>query len=684
MAEDFLFELGVEEMPAHVVTPSMVQLKERMEAFLEAHRLSYQSIDMFSTPRRLALRVNQLAEAQEDIEEEAKGPALKIAKDENGEWSRAAQGFVRGKGMSVDDIYVKDVDGVDYIFVKKMIVGQKATDILPLMMSEVVEKMTFPTMMRWGSEHFKFIRPIHWIVAMYGTQILPIEFLGIGAMNVSRGHRFLGRDVVISHPRQYEAEMLLQYVMVDPMMRKTRIMEQMVDFATNNQWKIDFDEALLEEVNNLVEFPTTFVGEFDEKYLAVPAEVLITSMKEHQRYFDVRNIDGELLPFFISVRNGDLEHIENVIAGNEKVLTARLEDAEFFYAEDQKHSIDEYMEKLSHVTFHEKIGTMTNKMQRVAQIAAHLCDVFGVDQATTEAVQRASEIYKFDLVTGMVDEFPELQGVMGEKYALLQGETEAVAAAIREHYLPNSTDGELPETIAGAILALSDKWDSLMSFFTVDLIPTGSNDPYALRRQAYGMVRILEAFDWNFDVEAMQQWSLENVKSDDQFVYENKVNEMNDFFAARIKQLLQRQNTRYDVIDAVLMGQNHDVAEQIAKANVLAQHLEDEDLKETTESFNRVSNLAAKMESASDIHADLFENEAEQALYDAYQFFVKHDDFEEQYMALKGLHPAIQRYFDETMIMVDDEKVKQNRLSLLKAIDQLVKEFADMSQLIIK
>lgn len=684
MAEDFLFEIGVEEMPAHVVTPSMQQLKDKMETLLTEARLSFTSIDCFSTPRRLALRVNGLAEGQNDIEEEMKGPALKIAKDDQGNWTKAAEGFARGQQMTPEDLYIKELNGVDYVYLTKKIAGQKTVALLPEMMKKAIESMTFPTMMRWRELNFKFIRPIHWFVAMYGEQIIPFEFLNIGATNVSRGHRFLGRDVVISHPKQYEMELLTQYVMVDPMMRKTRVMEQMVDFATNNQWKIDFDDELLEEVTNLVEFPTAFVGEFDEKYLAIPQEVLITSMKEHQRYFDVRDVHGELLPYFISVRNGDLEHIQNVIAGNEKVLTARLEDAEFFYNEDQKVSIADNVAKLSSVMFHEKIGTMTNKMERVTQLAKHFAEEWQLSDDIKEAIERASHIYKFDLVTGMVDEFPELQGVMGEKYALLQGESADVATAIREHYLPISTDGDLPETTAGVVLAIADKWDSLMSFFTAEMIPTGSNDPYALRRQAYGIVRMVQAFDLSFDVQGEQQWAMTHVTSEDGFKYDYDPSLLTDFMAQRMKQLLSRQEIRHDVIEAIIHSQNHDIMNQLFSARVLANHVEDDDFKETTENFNRVANLASKFTGEINICEALFENDSERQLYAAIKDIVLSDDMEENYCALKSLTPLIATYFENTMIMVEDENIKHNRLSLLKQLDEYIKQIANMAELVIK
>lgn len=688
MAEDFLFELGLEEMPAHVVTPSMHQLKDRMETFLKEHRLNFESIDMFSTPRRLAVRVNGLAERQEDIREEAKGPAKKIAQLEDGSWSKAAQGFVRGQGVTVDDIYFKEVKGEEYVFVEKFIEGQSAMSILPLMIDEVIKKMTFPTMMHWGSYHFKFIRPIHWMVALLGEQIVPMELLNIGSSNISQGHRFLGAPVQIIRPKMYEAALMGQHVLVEPERRMTLIMEQMVEFANHNQWKLDMDPDLLEEVNNLVEYPTAFVGAFDEKYLNIPAEVLVTSMKEHQRYFPVMDANDQLLPYFISVRNGLIDHIDQVIAGNEKVLTARLEDAEFFYREDQKHTIADYVERLKDVTFHEKIGSVYEKMQRVVRIAAILGERFGLTAEELAALDRAAHIYKFDLVTGMVGEFSELQGVMGEKYALLQGEDPMVATAIREHYMPISAEGALPETKVGAVLALADKMDTVMSFFTAGMIPSGSNDPYALRRQTYGMVRIIEHFHWSFPLNAIQEQIMSVVNEASLGLqYHYSLEEFDEFFAGRMKQWLQRENVRYDVIEAVIHNTQDDLSDQFEAALMLNRHLTDDDMKASTESLQRVANLAKKVEAVSEIQPEYFENESERALYEAYQAIASqfaHRSMEENYLALKELQPVIDQYFDQTMIMVDDPQLKQNRLAQLHRINELTQSIAALDRLVIK
>ena len=418
MAKDLLLEIGLEEMPAHVVTPSMKQLEQKTAKFLDEHQLTYDSIETFSTPRRLAIKVTNIPERQEDSEEEVKGPAKKIALDAEGNWSKAAQGFVRGQGLTTDDITFRELKGVEYVYVTKYTHGKPAKEVLTGL-AEVVKSLTFPVTMHWADFDFEYIRPIHWIVALLDDEVIPFEVLDVKTDRRSRGHRFLGEDVTFAHAKEYEEKLQEQFVIAAPQKRQQMIVEQAEELAQKNNWVIDLDATLLEEVNNLVEYPTVFAGDFEEKYLSVPEEVLVTSMKEHQRYFEVRNEEGLLLPHFISARNGDHVKLDNVIRGNQKVLTARLEDAEFFYNEDKKTSIDQYVEKLKSVTFHEKLGSIYEKMQRVQVIARILGESVGLSTEELADLQRAAEIYKFDLVTNMVGEFPELQGIMGEKYARL-------------------------------------------------------------------------------------------------------------------------------------------------------------------------------------------------------------------------------------------------------------------------
>ncbi|MBU5556155.1 glycine--tRNA ligase subunit beta, partial [Enterococcus sp. S157_ASV_20] len=686
MAKDLLLEIGLEEMPAHVVTPSRIQLEEKVIKFLDEHHLDYETVQSFATPRRLAVKVTAIPEKQADVEEEVKGPAKKIALDAEGNWSKAAQGFVRGQGVTTEDIVFKELNGVEYVYVTKFTKGQSAKEVLTKL-NDVITSLTFPVTMHWANYDFEYIRPIHWIVALLDDEVIPFKVLDVTTGQTSRGHRFLGDDVTFQHANEYEAKLKEQFVVVQPNERKQMIVDQANALAAEKNWQLALDEELLEEVTNLVEYPTAFVGSFDEKYLSVPDEVLVTSMKEHQRYFDVRNDQGLLMPHFIAVRNGDNVHLENVIKGNEKVLIARLEDAEFFYNEDKKLTIEACVEKLKNVTFHEKIGSIYEKMQRVALIAQIIGRKVGLSEDELEDLKRASEIYKFDLVTNMVGEFPELQGIMGEKYALLQGEKPAVATAIREHYLPTSSEGELPETAIGAVLALADKLDSVFSFFSVGMIPTGSNDPYALRRQTYGVIRIIEDKGWTFPLVQLQTEVDEAVNQDVEkygvLLNEGQA-EVVEFVKARLRQLLMTKNVRHDIIDAVVSAEQADLSKLFASANILKSRFEDQNFKPSMEALTRVINLAKKGQellgdTEEGIDPSLFENKAEKELYQAVndlsEAFATRT-IAENYEALVNLRPLIDAYFNETMVMVEDEKVKQNRLKQLMQIAKMALSIA--------
>ncbi|MFG5459764.1 glycine--tRNA ligase subunit beta [Enterococcus faecalis] len=694
MAKDLLLEIGLEEMPAHVVTPSRIQLEEKVIKFLDEHHLDYETVQSFATPRRLAVKVTAIPEKQADVEEEVKGPAKKIALDAEGNWSKAAQGFVRGQGVTTEDIVFKELNGVEYVYVTKFTKGQSAKEVLTKL-NDVITSLTFPVTMHWANYDFEYIRPIHWIVALLDDEVIPFKVLDVTTGQTSRGHRFLGDDVTFQHANEYEAKLKEQFVVVQPNERKQMIVDQANALAAEKNWQLALDEELLEEVTNLVEYPTAFVGSFDEKYLSVPDEVLVTSMKEHQRYFEVRNDQGLLMPHFIAVRNGDNVHLENVIKGNEKVLIARLEDAEFFYNEDKKLTIEACVEKLKNVTFHEKIGSIYEKMQRVALIAQIIGRKVGLSEEELEDLKRASEIYKFDLVTNMVGEFPELQGIMGEKYALLQGEKPAVATAIREHYLPTSSEGELPETAIGAVLALADKLDSVFSFFSVGMIPTGSNDPYALRRQTYGVIRIIEDKGWTFPLVQLQTEVDEAVNQDVEkygvLLNEGQA-EVVEFVKARLRQLLMTKNVRHDIIDAVVSAEQADLSKLFASANILKSRFEDQNFKPSMEALTRVINLAKKGQellgdTEEGIDPSLFENKAEKELYQAVndlsEAFATRT-IAENYEALVNLRPLIDAYFNETMVMVEDEKVKQNRLKQLMQIAKMALSIASLDLLIVK
>ena len=450
--------------------------------------------------------------------------------------------------------------------------------------------------MRWAAHTFEYLRPIHWIVALYGEEVIEeIQVLDVKAGRVSRGHHFLGKDTEIAKPEQYEKALAEQFVIVNQDERKALVRKQIEELAAKNAWTVPIDEELLEEVSSILEYPTAFAGTFDEKYLVVPEPVLVTSMKEHQRYFVVYNAKGELQPYFISARNGNDYMIENVAKGNQKVLTARLEDALFFYEEDKKVPMTAFLKKLETLNFHAKIGSMTEKMNRVQLLVGRIASELNVDAKDIQTAQRAAAIYKFDLVTNMVGEFPELQGIMGEIYAKNYGETPEVARAIREHYMPISADGELPSSVPGALLAIVDKLDTFLSFTAAGMLPTGSNDPYALRRQVMGLVQIVEAFDWHLEIEEFAKLLL---GLDYAEFLEDKKEDVQAFVLGFIRErLAQRMTTvtkRHDIIEAVLNSNSKSVPEQMKAVAVLEKEVSNTAIKDITEALNRVINISAK------------------------------------------------------------------------------------------
>lgn len=676
MSKNLLIELGLEELPAYVVTPSEKQLGERLATFLTENRLSFEDIQTFSTPRRLAARVIGLANQQTDLTEDFKGPAKKIALDAAGNFSKAAQGFVRGKGLTTDAIEFREVKGEEYVYVTKHEAGKPAKEVL-LGVAEVLAEMTFPVSMHWAKNSFEYIRPVHTFTVLLDDEALDLEFLDIHSGRVSRGHRFLGKETTITSADSYEDDLRSQFVIADAKERQEMIVDQIKAIEAAQGVQVDIDADLLNEVLNLVEFPTAFMGSFDAKYLDVPEEVLVTSMKNHQRYFVVRDQEGRLMPNFISVRNGNDQAIDNVIKGNEKVLVARLEDGEFFWREDQKLQVADLVAKLANVTFHEKIGSLAEHMDRTRVIAASLAKEANLSAEEEAAVDRAAQIYKFDLLTGMVGEFDELQGIMGEKYALLAGENPAVATAIREHYLPDAAEGVLPETKVGAVLALADKLDTLLSFFSVGLIPSGSNDPYALRRATQGIVRILEHFGWRIPMDKLVD-SLYDL-SFDSLNYANKVDVMN-FIRARVDKMMGKAIPK-DIREAVLESSTFVVPEILTAAEVLVNASHTENYKPAVESLSRAFNLAEKADASVRVDPSLFENDHEQALFAAIQSLSLEGSAENQVEQVFALSPVINDFFDNTMVMADDQAIKNNRLALLAVLVGKAKSIAAFNQL---
>jgi len=687
----FLLEIGLEEMPARFVTDAMNQLQERTKKWFDNHRLTYENLESYSTPRRLAVCVSGLIEKQADIEEEVKGPSKKIAIDDAGQWSKAAQGFVRGQGGSVNDLYFKELKGEEYVFITKHFSGKTVNELLPEL-REVILSIPFPKNMKWGTNDLRFVRPIKWMVALFGEELIPFEITGVHTDRVSSGHRFLGTKIDLVQADQYVKSLLSEHVIVDPVERKQAIRLQIERMAEEKQWVIPIDEDLLEEVNNLVEYPTALYGSFDKRFLNIPDDVLVTSMREHQRYFPVKNDLGELLPYFVTVRNGDHRHLENVQKGNEKVLRARLQDSEFFYQEDLKKTLESRFSKLEAIVYHEELGSVADKVRRVETLALNLANKTGASSKEKEETKRAAYLSKIDLVTHMVNEFPELEGRMGEEYALKSGESVSVSQAIREHYLPKQSGDSLPQSSIGSFISVADKVDTLVTSFAIGQIPTGSQDPHGLRRQTAGIMQIFVSKEWDIDLFEFMEEAIDLAGANGLLKRskEEIVLDLTEFVKLRYKSLLQDLGIRYDVVDAILTTQLGRVSLVVKKGKFLMEELASPSFKKDVEAFSRVTNIAKKASDQS-IKVDkslLKEKQEEQLLMLADKVKIKLDDLlyksrmEEAYQELKSLEPAIHDYFAHIMVMAEDSQIKKNRLAQMNRVAAIITSFAEFQAIV--
>lgn len=541
--------------------------------------------------------------------------------------------------------------------------------------------------MRWGDLDFKFIRPIRWFVALYGADVIPFELANVKSGRTSRGHRFLSQgDFEIADAKSYEKACEENFIIVDQDKRKQMIREQIEAVAKANGGQAEITEDLLEEVLYLVEYPTALCGKFEEKYLQLPPEAVITPMRDHQRYFPVKTAEGKLLPLFITVRNGGKEYLETVQHGNERVLRARLADAQFFFDEDRKKSLEEHREKLKTVVFQQGLGTMYEKTERLEKLADFIADAIGADEKAHKHARRAAILSKADLVTGMVTEFTELQGIMGREYAKLDGECEKVAIAIDEHYKPRFAGDSQPQTTAGRIVSLADKIDTIVGTFSLGKIPTGSQDPFALRRQALGLVNMIIEAKYHLSLSAIVAKAMDLYGIEDEKARAKMQQDVADFIRLRLKNVLE--SIRYDVVDAVLADVD-DIYAVALRAKAVADYVASTDAAAGVQAFVRVANLAKKAASA-EVSADLFQTDAERNLFAAYEKAsaavasdIASESYAEAITALAALAAPIDTFFDDVMVMDKDEKIKNNRLGLLKSIDQLVSRIADFTKIVL-
>lgn len=682
MAKDLLFEIGAEEIPAGFMPNILGQLKQLATTKLNDAHLPFESIATYGTPRRLALIVTGLADTSADISERHKGPSASIAYDTEGNATKAAIGFARGKGIDVADLVVED----GYIYAETKTAGVPAKNIVADLLPELIHSLNFPKSMHWGSLDAKFVRPVRWLVALLDEEVIPVEFATVTSSNVTCGHRFLGADeIIIANPASYVQTLKDNFVMVDQDERRQVITDQLHVIANEKNADIVWDDDLLEEINYLVEWPTALCGRFEDSYLSLPDAAIITPMKDHQRYFPLVNKEGKLLPMFLTVRNGSNHSIEVVQAGNERVLRARLDDAKFFFNEDRKKSLIDRQEGLTKIVFQEGLGNLADKTERLLQLGRVFAETCGLHEDATVVLERATELAKTDLTTGMVTEFTELQGVMGKEYALLDGESEAVAEAIFEQYLPRFAGDVLPVTEAGKVLSIIDKIDNIVATFSRGLIPTGSQDPYALRRQTIGILNILLNSEWNIPLQPIfvESMNLLNVPLNKQ---EELLQQVEDFFILRLKNIYLDREVPHHILDLLLSNRELTVADVEGYVKALQANRIDENV-ELVQAYTRMYNLVKDVTFIG-VNESLLTVKAEQDLFAVATIAAQDSlaawldsDYDTIVALPNTLVPTINKFFEGVMVMDKDEAIKNNRLQLLRLAYNVMAIIGDISAL---
>lgn len=683
MTNHLLLEIGTEEIPAHFMPNVLQQLESSATVALTAQRIDFGSVTALGTPRRMTLIIRDVAPVQADKHSNNKGPSVKIAFDAEGKPTKAAAGFARGQGISPEQLVVQD--GYVYAVIEEK--GGPVADLLPQLLTDLISGLSFPKTMRWAGMDIRFVRPVRWIVALLGSEIIPFNFSGVQANRYTYGHRFLSQGPVeVESADDYLSKLSAHFVMVDPKQRRAVIRQQIETLAAANGGSAAIDEDLLEEVIFLVEYPTALCGEFDPAYLALPPEAVITPMREHQRYFPVLDPNGKLMAKFITIRNGGGEYLDVVRHGNERVLRARLADAKFFYEEDKKIPLQSRLDKLKTIVFQEGLGTLYDKSVRLEQLSETIAaEVNGIDVMT---VRQAARLAKADLVTGMVNEFTELQGVMGREYALLAGETSDVAEAIFEHYLPRYAGDTLPQTMPGRVVSIADKVDNITATISRGLMPTGSQDPYALRRQALGIANILLESGLHLSLSKLFRDSMELLGTDSA-KREALLSDIIEFFRIRLKGLLADKGIRYDIVDSVMAAGTDDVCDVLMRATAVAKFAQSTELQQVVQAFTRAANLA-KNSGAEEIRPELFTTDAERELFDCLSKseleignYLAKRDYNAVLRVMAQLVKPIDSFFNSVMVMAEDPAVRANRLAMLKRLVAFAAPLADLSKLVV-
>lgn len=687
MGKELLLEIGTEEIPAAFLPKAIDDIKRLITKEFSEIRIGYGDVVAMATPRRLCLCVKDVADRQEDQLVEKLGPAKRVAFDEDGNPTKAALGFARGQGIDISEMETITTDKGEYLCARKKITGEDTTALLSELLPKFITSIPFKKSMRWMNLDLRFARPIHWILALFDGEVIPFKLENISSGNMSCGHRFMKPDFFeVKDFEDYLTKTRDHFIIIDPEERKRIILEEAKKAAEEVSGVILENEDLLEEVMFLIEYPSVVRGSFEEEYLALPKDVLTTSMMSHQKYFPIINTKGDLLPYFITINNTVARDPAVVAAGNEKVIRARLADARFFFDEDQKIPLEEKLEELNNVVFHSQLGTSYEKVMQFRELASYI--THKVDPNLQEKVYRAATLCKADLEMQMIYEFPELQGIMGKEYALIQGEDPVVCEAIYEHYLPTAAGGDLPETHEGAIISIADKLDTIVGFFGINVIPTGTADPYALRRQALGIINIILDRKYALELDDLTDKSISLMGKKLKRAPDEIKSDVLDFFKGRFENQLMAQGHPYDVVDAVLSVGMSDLVRAFQKIEAMEAFKSHPDFEPLAIAFKRVGNILKGFESGS-VDSSLFETDAETNLYNHFLqikekagSYLDNDNDREALIEMARLREPVDTFFDSVLVMAKEEKVKFNRLSLLGAISELFHRVADFSKIV--
>lgn len=678
---DYLLEIGLEEVPAGTIDDVISQLSNKLMSLLNEKRISYDSFKTFGTPRRIGFRINGLAEKGESITIETKGPSVKAAYKE-GEPTKALEGFCRGQGIEVDKLVVKKLNNDEYVYAIKDIEGVDVKAELAGFVITAISSINFSKPMYWGEGLIQFIRPIRTLISIWNDEILPLEFGGIVADRKSRGHRFLfDGEIEVRSAVDYEATLASAYVVVDKDIRKKLVLEGISNKEQELNCKVIVTDELLQEVLYLVEYPTVFVGNFNQDYLKLPKEAITTTMVNNQKYFPVTDEAGKIMPYFIGVRCGNDFSIDKVISGNEKVLKARLEDARFFFIEDQKVPLLDLRTKLDKVIYQKQLGSIGDKIDRIVSVSKYLGDKLGYEGNDLSV---AANIAKMDLASHMVYEFPELQGIMGYYYSLLEGYSENIAISIKEHYMPINAGDDVPRSQEGIIVGLSDKIDSITSIFKAGLIPNGSQDPYALRRMALGIIRTIIENELTISIKDLLAYSQEQTKS-----LENlDINVYLEFFKTRFKSYLEKEGLRFDIIDSIFALDFDDILDLYNKALALRTYSDDENFNVVVGLLVRINNIV-KNTPGKEYDKNLLKDDYEIKLAKELEKIIvsfeeneKSGNYIKCYTLLEELKGPLDEFFENVMVMVEDEAVRNNRINLLISIKNLGNKLFNASKIV--